>query len=325
MTIREARRSLDDLEAPALAEVLAEARRSHATVLGLALALALDDGELTAEEAFGLAALAYLLTEVEREGRRLASATRRIVLATSSAAYHEGVRQAERIAGNLGAPVSPSYVSDSAIWRQVAPILAPLAFYAGDAVAAIRQQVARLIGETGLRRAVVTAIDRTFGADPGGAMGTMTRRALATAGQAAAEMYRAGMIDTYRVAAPAGWWVWRARLDGRCCAACVALHGRTFPVSRPFDRAHVGCRCLPELVQSRSAVGETGAVWLARQPEAVQRSILGVRGADRFRAGTVELRDFVRLDRHPVYGPQYRDGGIGWAERRASRRTAAAA
>lgn len=324
MTIRQARQALDDLEAPALAEVLAEARRSHATVLGLALALALDDGELTAEEAFGLAALAYLLAEVEREGRRLADVTERIALTASPAAYREGVRQAGRIAQDRGLPHQLPYVSDPAIWRQVAPLLAPLAFYAGDAVAAIRQQVARLIGETGLRRAVTTAIDRTFGADPGGTMGTMTRRSLTTAGQAVVEVYRDGMIDTYREVAPAGWWVWRARLDRRCCAACVALHGRTFPVSRPFDRAHVGCRCLPELVASRSATGETGAAWLAQQPEAVQRSILGVRGAEQFRAGTVELRDFLRLERHPVYGPQYRDGGIGWAERRASRRAAAA-
>jgi hypothetical protein len=65
---------------------------------------------------------------------------------------------------------------------------------------------------------------------------------------------------------------------------------------------------------------ESGEDWLRRQDAETQDAILGKQGGAAYRAGEVELRDFVRVDDHPVWGESTRDGGIAWARANAAKR-----
>lgn len=53
-----------------------------------------------------------------------------------------------------------------------------------------------------------------------------------------------GAQETYRRAGY-GQWIWRTVRDSRVDPICRARDRRRFPISTPFRRAHVNCRCWP--------------------------------------------------------------------------------
>lgn len=131
--------------------------------------------------------------------------------------------------------------------------------------------------------------------------------------------YRTAAIRTYQENTDIlDGWIWVAAKSARSCAACLALDGQIFPLEERFMRQHVNCRC--SCVASVSGVPwqrETGSEWLAKQPADVQDEVLGKRGGEAYRAGQVNLDDFIRQDVSAIWGPSYRDGGIGWARQQA--------
>lgn len=141
---------------------------------------------------------------------------------------------------------------------------------------------------------------------------------------------RTEMLRAYRTASIRNYaansdildgWVWVAAKSKRTCAACLALDGRVFPLEERFMRQHVNCRC--SCVASVRGVPwqrETGSEWLAKQPKGVQDAVLGKKGGEAYRAGDVELGDFIRRDASAVWGPSYRDGGVMWAKAQAGKR-----
>jgi HAMP domain-containing protein len=102
-------------------------------------------------------------------------------------------------------------------------------------------------------------------------------------------------------------WVWNAHLGDRrrrTCAACIALHGKLFPLGTPMG-SHVLCRCaqVPAVAFSTSWGGVDGAQWLAGQPEDVQRAILGPAKLSAFQAGEFRLDELVGFQDDPKWGP----------------------
>lgn len=94
-----------------------------------------------------------------------------------------------------------------------------------------------------------------------------------------------------------------ATFDGRVCKACLALHGTRLPVGARVD-GHHQCRCTSiGIIRGRARRVETGEAWLARQPAARQREILGGAYASWSR-GQVRLREFVGVRQDPVFGRQ---------------------
>lgn len=103
--------------------------------------------------------------------------------------------------------------------------------------------------------------------------------------------------------------VWSAMLDSSTCARCANLHGEYFPLKEgkstmPTIPLHVRCRCrgIPVLrkvrgVEQQGAVPrlETYPEWFARQPERVQRAILGPARFRLWAAGKLKFRDFVQF------------------------------
>ncbi|HKX31491.1 MAG TPA: minor capsid protein [Blastocatellia bacterium] len=101
-------------------------------------------------------------------------------------------------------------------------------------------------------------------------------------------------------------WVWLSARQARCCVACVALHGKVFPLQKPM-LAHVRCRCtlVPKLIGQPSPI-EKGEDWFARQPEDVQREVFDNKSAyAAYKSGQLRLKDFVGLERSAQWGDSY--------------------
>jgi SPP1 gp7 family putative phage head morphogenesis protein len=112
-------------------------------------------------------------------------------------------------------------------------------------------------------------------------------------------------------------WTWITALDGRACAACVALNGTVHPVDERMA-AHPACRCTQRwetksfaelgvagVGETKAAPVEAGASWFASVSRETQELILGKAGAKAYAAGDVELKNFVGLRLDPRWGPSY--------------------
>lgn len=116
---------------------------------------------------------------------------------------------------------------------------------------------------------------------------------------------RTELIDAHRAAAEASQnandgvlagWVWVAELGPRTCPSCVIQHGRLHPLDEPGPLDHHQGRCarVPrtktwaelgfDVPEARPTI-ETGRDWFNRQPEAVQRSVLGPKRFEAWQAG----------------------------------------
>lgn len=102
-------------------------------------------------------------------------------------------------------------------------------------------------------------------------------------------------------------WVWLSALNGRCCAACVALHGTFHPLEERMA-THVNCRCtrLDVLAGQPSPVTETGVDWFAAQPASLQAEILdSPKALAAYRGGELSLQEFVGRRESVAWGPSY--------------------
>jgi SPP1 gp7 family putative phage head morphogenesis protein len=101
-------------------------------------------------------------------------------------------------------------------------------------------------------------------------------------------------------------WEWLATLNGRTCAACIALHG-TFHETSERMANHVNCRCamIPKTIGSPARL-EPGAEWFAKQPEKTQRSIFdNDQSFEAYKAGELKLEDFVGRKDSAQWGASY--------------------
>lgn len=122
--------------------------------------------------------------------------------------------------------------------------------------------------------------------------------------------YRGASFDQFAAMGPEviESWEWQASKSPRTCLACLAMDGRRFPFSQYPNRFHVACRCIvravphARLVPGRLPQRELGADWLARQPERVQRQVIGTEDRwELYRQGTPIL-DFVGVKRSRTWG-----------------------
>ena len=116
---------------------------------------------------------------------------------------------------------------------------------------------------------------------------------------------RTEMIDAHRGAAEASQnanhevlegWVWWAQLGPRTCPSCVEQHGRLHRLDEPGPLDHHQGRCarVPrtktwaelgyDVPETRPPI-ESGHDWFNRQPEHVQRSVLGPKRFEAWQAG----------------------------------------
>jgi len=283
----------------------------------------LDGGDLSPDDP----AVATLLAEIESAIAGLVPIVVRAIVAarreaTAVASLHAG----QQVADDDDAPPVP--LVGRAERGQVVgidprgPLALALLALGAQAVVAVRASLtAPASRETGTARAGVvganvrTALAQVVGGVDGagvprlGWLEMVSRSTLMDA-------YRDGLTGGYANANdPAESWRWVASLDGSTCSSCVAKHGQVFPVTVNME-SHRGCRCVAEPVRPGENA-ETGADWLRRQPEATQRTVLGIDGAERWRAGAFDLWHLLEDRDDPLFGPYKGHGSIGRAVARA--------
>jgi len=111
-------------------------------------------------------------------------------------------------------------------------------------------------------------------------------------------------------------WVWHSARDRRTCMSCIAMHGTKHRLDERLDD-HVSGRCTaipltksweailgPKgrgIPDARPQIG-LGADWFARQPENVQRAMMGPAEYAAWKAGAFDLKDLVGRTRDPRWG-----------------------
>ena len=137
---------------------------------------------------------------------------------------------------------------------------------------------------------------------------------------------RTETIDAYRAGAKAHHeansdvlqgWVWLANLSALTCPSCVAMHGTEHDLDEPGPLDHQQGRCSrmplvkPELVPGApTPTIESGAEWLERQPEGVQRSVLGPRRYEAWKAGGYPASRWAVRRESEAWRPSYGPGPI---------------
>ena len=102
-----------------------------------------------------------------------------------------------------------------------------------------------------------------------------------------------------------------ASKDGLTCMACIALDGTAYENNEPLD-SHPNCRCtmVPDTLTYQDlgldipeeARPENGQDWFKKQPESVQRGMMGGRRFEAFQKGKIGLSDLVTVSSNPTWG-----------------------
>jgi SPP1 gp7 family putative phage head morphogenesis protein len=91
-------------------------------------------------------------------------------------------------------------------------------------------------------------------------------------------------------------WRWLAAKQPRTCAMCLAMDGSFHTNDEELDDHPNGrCAYVPVLrgEEGDGPQWETGAEWLEKSNEDIQRQVLGDAGYEAYKAGAVTLRDYV--------------------------------
>lgn len=97
-------------------------------------------------------------------------------------------------------------------------------------------------------------------------------------------------------------WTWHAALSSDTCLSCLAMHGTVHPLTEELE-SHPNCRCqaIPNVKGYDNGV-ESGADWLKRQDEDVQRRAMSPAKYELYASGKVELSDFVATRHSETWG-----------------------
>lgn len=100
-------------------------------------------------------------------------------------------------------------------------------------------------------------------------------------------------------------WRWLCAKQTRVCAMCLAMDGTFHTLEEHLDDHPNGrCTMVPVLKdeENKPPPWETGSDWLAKQSPEAQAQILGQAGAAAYRAGAVQLTDYVGQRRSKEWG-----------------------
>lgn len=116
-------------------------------------------------------------------------------------------------------------------------------------------------------------------------------------------------------------WRWTAALNDRTCPACLAMHGRVFPLDEAGPQGHPSCRCartpvtktwrdLGFDIDEPPRTAPTGLEWFESQPETVQRKILGPKRYAAWLDGRYPPERWAVLRRTPGWRDSYSVGPV---------------
>lgn len=244
------------------------------------------------------------------------------------------VQALQHLAVDLGTKAARSFldatVPDGVNWSFGMPSLKALADLVGvtqdgsplaDLFNGFGREAAQLASDALLRGVALGKNPREIAPDVQQALGVSRNRALTIARQESLRCYKNSNTATYRENDDVvEQWRWTCALNGRTCAACLAMDGTLHDLSENLE-SHTCCRCQPipvtrdwrdiladadidlsalDLPDTRPTL-PTGADWLDNQSEAVQKQVLGPRYAG-WKAGDFSLKDMVGYKHDPDWG-----------------------
>lgn len=162
-----------------------------------------------------------------------------------------------------------------------------------DLFAGFGAEAALNVGKALLAGLAVGKGPRSVAKDVQQALDVPRQRALTISRTEMLRSYRGAAMETYKANDDVtDGWIWTAALNGRTCAACIAMNGTEHPLSEEMA-SHVNCRCtqVPKTKSWDDILGplgidtsnipdsrpqiQSGSDWLDNQDEAVQKDILG--------------------------------------------------
>jgi hypothetical protein len=99
-------------------------------------------------------------------------------------------------------------------------------------------------------------------------------------------------------------------LDDRICLCCLSLHGSRLRVGEKVQDHHGGRCTSVGIVTGRPLDVVTGEQWFVSQTPARQRELMGPANYEAYKAGRVQLRDFVQDYQDPVFGDMVRQASL---------------
>jgi hypothetical protein len=132
---------------------------------------------------------------------------------------------------------------------------------------------------------------------------------------------RTAQIYSYREAQRANYiandhvvkgWIWRCARGARTCMSCINMDGRSFPLSARLND-HQNGRCFQEPqtftyrelgidVDEPPKVADTAKDWFRKQPEGVQRQMMGKSGFDFWKQGKFDLDQYTTVGIDQTWG-----------------------
>lgn len=243
-----------------------------------------------------------LLEQADAQFARFGGEAQRIVLVGTRLAASAGAADAATLLNvmGLGTANLPTVATERLVasFGPESPLTAVLNRYGVQGRAVIEQRLTEAVTGGLSPQAVAGQIAADLDS-PG-----QRARILALTRTELMRSYRGGTAERYQQVAHLLDGVrWIAAKSSITCLACLSLDGTTYSIENQPDTQHACCRCttVPLVAGVPDPAIETGAEWLSRQPEDVQRKMLGT-AYDAYRSGGVALRDFVGGRSDPRWG-----------------------
>lgn len=248
-----------------------------------------------------------LIDKAEAELARFSNQALPIIEQTNRSGVTLGARhatpllEAAGIQASFGTTINTAAVDRlyQMMFRRDSPIRDVLDGYGGNATAVIRHHMGQGVIQGLSPREVVRNIMRDLASGTNRARLTTLVR---TEHMRSYRLSQAQQLEPYSHAIKG--YRWSCALQTRTCLACLAMDGEVF--DEPQTKMHPNCRCIctpigyytPERYQRQS-----GAEWLAQQPESVQRGMFPSQAAyEAWKRGDVTLGDFVGEKHSDVWG-----------------------
>jgi hypothetical protein len=115
-------------------------------------------------------------------------------------------------------------------------------------------------------------------------------------------------------------WIWSSAQDNRTCMSCIAMDGTWHPSTEVLNDHHNGrCAMLPDTVTYRDLgldvdtpplITESGEEWFKRQPESVQKRMMGKGVHEQWQAGAFKFGQLTQTYDDSVYGEMRRQATL---------------
>jgi hypothetical protein len=146
------------------------------------------------------------------------------------------------------------------------------------------------------------------------AIGLTQQRALLIATNEQIRAARGATLEGYRANSDiVEGWIRKAAHSPRTCIVCIELDGTVYLFESDAETDfHVKDRCtvIPKLRGREIETGEGARDWFERQPEKVQRGMMGPLAHDAWKRGEIELKDLVRVTDDPRWGRSATVGSV---------------